>query len=68
MVAVSANQRHPPRLKIGVEDVKQANEFFWCQRRAAFETNWVANATEVLDVSAIDIPGTIANPEERADR
>lgn len=68
MIAVSAYQCHPPRFKIGIEDVKQANEFFWFQRRAAFETNGVANTTEVLDVGAIYIPGTVANPKERADR
>ena len=64
--AEAADQRQPPRLRVGIERVDQADEVVGLDRRAAFEADRVLHPAAIFDMRAAERAGAVADPHHVA--
>ena len=62
--AVTCDQRDLADILIRVDDVEQVDQLVILHRRSNLDTNRVLDAAEVLNMAALDLSCTIANPDE----
>ena len=66
--AEAADQRQPPRLVPGVEDVDQAQQLVGLQRRPALQADRIDDAAAELHVRAVGLARAVADPQHVARR
>src|SRR6516162_9336033 len=66
--AEPGNQRQPSRLVVGIEQVDQLDQLVRLHRRAAFQADRILDAAKIFDVSVVELPRAVADPDEMARR
>ena len=56
-------KRQPPGAVLGVEYVDETQQFVGAHRRTDLETERVRDTAQELDVGAVELAGTVADPE-----
>lgn len=64
VVAVAGNENDLADFLCRIEDVKERDNVLWRHCRAKFHTYWVADTTEVFDMSMSELAGPVADPDE----
>lgn len=62
--SVAGDQSDFPDVFAGVYDVEELDQLVVLHRRADLDADWVLDTAEVFNVTAIDLPGAVSDPQE----
>lgn len=62
--SISRNQSHLSGLLLRIHHIQQALQLLRVHRRADLDTNRILDAPEILNMCAIDLSSSIADPDE----
>lgn len=66
--SVAGDQSDFPDVFAGVYDVEELDQLVVLHRRADLDADWVLDTAEVFNVTAIDLPGAVSDPQEVSGR